>query len=251
MLKIKWLLFPLLLVFHCNFVNAQFLKNQMAQQRVKEAKEEKDLEMKKLFESKNLSYPPKNLFFRTFKKDSLFEVWAKEQKTDTFVLVKSYEVCAMSGELGPKRRQGDYQVPEGFYYVDYYNAWSNFHLSVRINYPNQSDKILSPYKKSLGNAICIHGACASIGCIAIQDENIKEVYWLMVQAHGAGQANIPVHIFPSKLDNTTFKALKEEYKNDKEKIALWENLQSGYQYFEEKKKLPIITVDKNGKYIFK
>ncbi len=251
MLKIKWLLLVLLLVFHADVMNAQFLKNQMAQQRVKEAKEEKDLEMKKLFESKNLSYPPKTLLFRTFKKENIFEVWAKEQKTRIFVLVKSYEVCAMSGELGPKRKRGDYQVPEGFYYIDYYNAWSSFHLSVQINYPNQSDRILSPHKKNLGNAICIHGACASIGCIAIQDENIKEVYWLMVQAHGAGQANIPVHIFPSKLDNAAFNALKEEYKNDKDKIALWENLQTGYQYFEENKKLPTITVDKKGKYIFK
>jgi murein L,D-transpeptidase YafK len=167
------------------------------------------------------------------------------------VLVKSYEVCSTSGELGPKRRQGDHQVPEGFYHIDYYNPWSSYHLSVRINYPNQSDKILSPFKNNLGNNICIHGDCVSIGCIAIQDENIKEVYWLMVQAHGAGQANVPVHIFPSKLDDATFKALREEYKNDKDKIALWENLQTGYQYFEENKKLPTITVDKKGKYIFK
>lgn len=251
MLKTKLLLLLLINFFALTKMNAQFLKNQLAQERVKEAKEETDALMKALFESKKLTYPPKQLLFRTFKKEYLFEVWAKDEKTGTFALLKSYEVCSMSGELGPKRKQGDYQVPEGFYYVDYYNPWSSFFLSVRINYPNQSDRILSPYKNNLGNDICIHGSCVSVGCVSIQDENIKEVYWLMVQAHAAGQEKIPVHIFPSKLDNATLKTLKEEFKNDKEKIALWENLQIGYQYFEEKKKLPTITIDTKGKYVFK
>lgn len=228
----------------------QFLKQQLAQSRVKEAKADTDMELKRLFEEKGLSYPSNQLFFRVFKKESLFEMWAKNTKTNQYVLIKTYNICSMSGTAGPKRREGDYQVPEGFYYVDYYNPWSNFHLSVRINYPNQSDRILSPHKKSLGGDICIHGACVSIGCVAIEDENIKEVYWLMVQAHGAGQAKIPVHIFPSQLDDVSFKTLKEQFKNEKEMIALWENLKNGYAYFEEKKQLPIITVDTKGKYIF-
>lgn len=251
MLKIN-ILIVFIFAFSCfNPMNAQFLKNQLAQERVKEAKQEKDALMKALFESKKLTYPPKQLLFRTFKKEYLFEVWARDEQTGTFALLKTYEVCAMSGELGPKRKQGDYQVPEGFYYVDYYNAWSSFFLSVRINYPNQSDKILSPHKNNLGNDICIHGSCVSVGCVSIQDTNIKEVYWLMVQAHAAGQSKIPVHIFPSKLDSETLKALKEEFKNDQDKIDLWENLQIGYQYFEKNKKLPTITVDNKGKYVFK
>jgi murein L,D-transpeptidase YafK len=251
MLKIKFLIASFLLFLLSNAMNAQFLKNQIAQARVKGAKEEKDKAMKDLFESKNIVYPPKQLFFRTFKKENLFEVWAKEDKTNQFVLIKTYNVCYMSGTLGPKRKRGDLQVPEGFYYIDYYNPWSSYHLSVRINYPNQSDRILSPYKSNLGSDICIHGSCVSIGCISIEDENIKEVYWLMVQAHGAGQAKIPVHIFPSKMNSASFQTLKEEYQNEKEILSLWENLQAGYQYFEENKKLPTIAVDAKGKYIFK
>jgi murein L,D-transpeptidase YafK len=232
-------------------VNAQFLSKQLAQKRVKEAKKEKDEFLKQLFKEKGLSYPPKELFFRAFKKEGLFEMWAKDDLTGKFTLVKTYDICYASGVLGPKRRQGDLQVPEGFYYVDYYNPWSNFFLSVRINYPNTSDSILSPHKNKLGGAICIHGSCVSIGCISIQDENIKEVYWLMIQAHEAGQMNIPVHIFPSHLDNQSFASLREDYQGDNEKISFWENLQTGYLYFEKNKKLPKITVDNKGMYIFK
>ncbi len=232
-------------------VNAQFLSNQLAQERVKEAKKEKDEFLKQLFKEKGLPYPPKELFFRAFKKENLFETWAKDDHTGKFALVKTYDICYASGRLGPKRKEGDLQVPEGFYYVDYYNPWSNFFLSVRINYPNASDRILSPYKNKLGGDICIHGSCVSIGCISLQDENIKEVYWLMVQAHDAGQKNIPVHIFPSYLDELSFASLKKQYEGDDEKISFWENLQTGYLYFEKNKKLPKITVNGKGMYIFK
>lgn len=231
-------------------IHAQFLKNQLAQSRVKEAKEEKDDDLKKLFESKGLVYPSNELFFRAFKKENVFEMWAKNPKTDQFILVKSYEICYMSGESGPKRKRGDHQVPEGFYDVDYYNPKSSFHLAVRINYPNESDRKLSPFK-DLGDDICIHGSCVSVGCISIMDENIKEVYWLMVQAHGKGQAKIPVHIFPTVMTDDKLNTLKEQYKDDKTKIALWENLKEGYLYFEKNKKLPTITVDSKGKYVFK
>lgn len=240
--------------FLCTGVQAQqkssFTQYQQTQARVKEAKQDTDESMKKLFESKGLSYPSNQLFFRAFKKENIFEMWAKDTKTSQFVLVKSYEICYMSGESGPKRKRGDHQVPEGFYHVDYYNPWSSFHLAVRINYPNASDKKLSHFK-DLGDDICIHGSCVSVGCISIMDENIKEVYWQMVQAHGAGQAQIPVHIFPTKMTSENLEKLKEEYKNDKATLALWENLKEGYELFEKSKKLPIFTVNNQGKYVFK
>jgi murein L,D-transpeptidase YafK len=244
------IILTLLLLFIVILAHAQILERHLAYGRVKDAKEETDVALKKLFESKGLIYPSKEVFFRAFKKDNLFEMWAKDTKTGQFVLVKSYEICYASGELGPKRRRGDYQVPEGFYYVDYYNPQSSFHLAVRVNYPNDSDKKLSKFK-DWGSDICIHGSCVSIGCISITDEKIKEVYWVMIQAHAKGQAKVPVHIFPTILTSENLEWLKEEYKEEKDKIALWDNLKEGYDFFEKNKKLPIITVNTQGKYVFK
>ena len=244
------ILFVLLVNYANAQVNSQFERNQLAHEKVKEARAEKEPMLRELFDSKGLAYPPQALFFRTFKQDNIFEMWAKNTKDSQFVLVKSYEVCYMSGELGPKRKRGDRQVPEGFYVADYYNPNSWFLFAVRVNYPNASDWKLTTAKDP-GGDICIHGACASIGCISITDELIKEVYLLMVYAKGRGQANIPVHIFPTKMTEENWNTLKEKYKDNKAKIAFWENIREGYLLFEKNKTLPKVTVDTKGKYVFK
>ena len=170
-----------------------FLKHQLESDRVSNARDEKDAMLRQVFAEKGLSYPSNKLLIRVFKSESVLEVWAKH--TDQYVLVKSYEICAMSGALGPKRKRGDFQVPEGFYVVRDFLKYSSYHLSLKINYPNASDKILKTYSDA-GGDICIHGACGSIGCVAITDDLIKEVYWLAVLARSNGQTDIPVHIFP-------------------------------------------------------
>jgi murein L,D-transpeptidase YafK len=148
---------------------------------------------------------------------------------------------------GPKRKQGDYQIPEGFYHIDRYNPYSVFYLSLGINYPNKSDRILGK-KGSLGGDIFIHGDCVSIGCIPITTPKIKELYVMCVEAKNNGQKKIPVTIFPAKLTERNYKFLTERYSEDTDKLNLWKALKDGYQYFEKEKKLPGVTFLNNGRY---
>ena len=163
-------------------------------------------------------------------------------------MFKTYDICTTSGELGPKRKEGDMQMPEGFYYINHFNPVSNFYLSLGIDYPNQSDRILG-VKNNLGGAIYIHGSCCTIDCTPITDDKIKELYILTLEAKNNGQNLIPVHAFPCKLDDTTFKVLENEYNDNKSLIDFWKNLQIVYNYFENNKKQPNISVDKKGKYL--
>ncbi len=98
--------------------------------------------LKKIFQEKDLPYPCKNILIRVFKGDSLLELWAAKSARDTFQLLKSYKICDLSGGYGPKRMQGDLQIPEGFYHISAFNPASSFHLSLKVNYPNASDRIL-------------------------------------------------------------------------------------------------------------
>jgi murein L,D-transpeptidase YafK len=222
-----------------------FVEKQLKYARVQTAKKETDSTAKELFEARGLQFPAKNVFIRIFKAEFILELWAENPKTKTFVHIKTYPVCAMSGVLGGKNKFGDLQVPEGFYVIDAYNPSSSYFLSVRINYPNAYDK----FWKKTGDNICIHGYCASIGCIAIEDDPIKELYWILVNAKSAGQTQIPVHIFPTQLIAEKYAALKLANKNETEKLQFWENISTGYAYFEKNKKLPKIYV-KEGKYFF-
>ncbi|MEW6731839.1 MAG: L,D-transpeptidase family protein [Acidobacteriota bacterium] len=225
-----------------------FKAEQMKFPRVRGAAAEKERLIKDLFANKGLSFPPRRIFIRIFKREQVLEVWAGAGEDNTFQLLKEYKVCANSGVLGPKRREGDLQVPEGFYHIDVFNPMSNFHLSMRVNYPNQSDRILG-VKGKLGGDIYIHGNCVTIGCVPITDDGIKELYLIAVEARAAGQQNIPVHIFPAKLKSDTLSQLQREYGDNKILWDFWRNLKSGYDYFEEYHRLPNLSVDKNGKYI--
>jgi murein L,D-transpeptidase YafK len=116
-----------------------------------------------------------------------------------------------------------------------------------INYPNASDKSLSD-KQHPGGSIYIHGSCVTIGCIPITDEKIKELYVLAVEAKNNGQQNIPVHIFPTKLDDAGFNELKRAYSNTPKLITFWSNLKSIYSDFETSKKLKSVKVSSDGTY---
>lgn len=205
--------------------------------------------LKKEFEKKNLSWPPHELFIRSFKYDRQLEVWVKDNVKDPFKLFKTYKVCMQSGTMGPKRMEGDYQVPEGFYYINEFNPNSNYHLSLGLNYPNASDRILSDSLHP-GNDIYIHGSCVSTGCIPISDEPIEELYVLGAAAKEQGQDFIPVHVFPVKYNvKKSMEYLAQATKDNQALQKFAVNLKAAFDYFEEKKNLPVILVNKKGQYI--
>lgn len=243
------ILFPTMILSCQSGETVTFKDKQQLYPRVRAAMLEKDNILRKRFEDKSLVYPPQSLFIRAFKQEKVLEVWTFSASDSIYKKVHDYPICRTSGRLGPKRREGDLQIPEGFYNIDRFNPKSNFYLSLGINYPNRADQILG-VKSNLGGDIFLHGGCVTIGCIPITDEYIKEVYWLAVQAKSNGQAKIPVHVFPTKLDNDSIKHLKKSTSADETLIRFWENLQSGYQWFETHHNLPNISVNLDGTYRF-
>ncbi len=215
--------------------------------RVKGAYEEKEALVKSWFAAKKIPYESYQVFLRAFKQERKLEVWVQGKESDLWQLLHTYDFCASSGLLGPKRREGDLQIPEGIYQVNHFNPLSNFHLSLGIDYPNASDRILSD-KRSPGGAIYIHGNCVTVGCIPLTDDKIKELYVLAVEARHHGQTSIPVHIFPSRLSADQMKTLATDYRDHTELIAFWKNLQPIYLDFESTKQLKKVTVGKDGKY---
>ncbi len=172
----------------------------------------------------------------------------KEEKSNTFSLFKTYPVCALAGSLGPKRVQGDYQVPEGFYYINEFNPYSSYYLSLGLNYPNASDRILSDSLKP-GGDIYIHGSCVTVGCIPITDQQIDELYILAAYARDAGQDFIPVHIFPCRFDVPKSRDyLNELCKDDPSLKSFSEKLADAYYHFQRTKQLPVVMITDDGMY---
>ena len=198
--------------------------------------------------SKNLDFKNFQLFIRAFKNEKILEVWIKEKNADQFTLLHTYEFCTSSGSLGPKRRQGDLQIPEGVYHINHFNPESNFYLSLGLNYPNASDKILSD-KQHPGSSIYIHGNCVTIGCIPLTDDKIKELYIMAVEAKNGGQEKIPVHVFPTRLTEQGISFLKRNHASSGH-VEFWENLKKVYDDFEETRKLKPVKVNKAGQYFF-
>ena len=228
-------------------LSVSFKESQLQHSRVKAAYEEKEETVNSYFQKKRLQQEGFHLFIRAFKKEKQLEVWTKEKNKTKYDLLITYDFCTTSGRLGPKRREGDLQIPEGVYHINHFNPQSNFHLSLGIDYPNASDKILSDKQKP-GGEIYIHGNCVTIGCIPITDEKIKELYILAVEARNNGQEKIPVHIFPCRMDDEEMRSLEEEF-IDSKIISFWKNLQDVYEDFEENQQLNPTTVDKKGLYV--
>jgi murein L,D-transpeptidase YafK len=226
-----------------------FKAMQMRNPRVRQAYAQKEQVVKKIFSAKGLAYPPQNIFFRILKREGLLELWAADSPEGKMLLVKEYHICAASGGPGPKRKRGDLQVPEGFYRINHFNPVSNFYLSLGIDYPNRSDRILG-HRRDPGSAIYIHGDCVTIGCIPITDEGIKELYLTALEAKANGQRQIPVHIFPCRMDSSSFSSLLSGYGNDRQLQSFWNNLKQGYDLFEINQLVPAVQVDRTGKYIF-
>ena len=181
------------------------------------------------------------VFLRIFKKSKELEVWIRPKTSNEFKLLKIYKICKYSGGLGPKQKEGDKKSPEGFYSVDYgaLNPKSRFHLSFNLGYPNEYDR----YYGYSGSYLMVHGKCKSIGCYAMGDRNIDDIYKLVKEALLNGQTRVFVHIFPFRMKQTILASYQKSkwYK-------FWKNLKEGYDAFEKSHQVPLIDIE-NGRYI--
>jgi murein L,D-transpeptidase YafK len=241
----KTVIFVLTALATLTLQQTDFKLEQLKYSRVRTAYTEKESILKKQYQDLKQDLYNQQVLIRIFKQEKQVEIWSKNSISKSFIHIKTWDICTASGNLGPKRRQGDNQVPEGVYYIDRFNPNSNFYLSLGINYPNASDRILSD-KTSPGGDIFMHGACVSIGCVALTDDIIKELYLICIEARQHGQHHIPVHIFPFKMTDYNVKAFSRTFP---EHINFWNNLQSIFTYWEENHNLPEVRVTTKGNYL--
>jgi len=226
-----------------------FLDRQLNNPRVKIAYAKKESIIRYMLSEKQIDKSYFDVYFRVFKEEQSFEIWAKNTFHDTYRLIKTIPFCTVSGKAGPKRKQGDRQIPEGFYHITVFNPQSDFYLSLGINYPNKSDSVLGE-RGNLGGGIYIHGGCETIGCIPLTDDKIEEVYLLAAMAKNAGQSDILMHIYPNRMNTANYKYLIDN-NDDNNLRRFWGNIRTGYLMFEQNGTLPIITINNLGFYEFK
>jgi murein L,D-transpeptidase YafK len=203
----------------------------------------------KQFKEKGLAWPARFIYIRSFKYDSQLEVWIKNTKEQRYKLFKTYKICALAGTLGPKRMAGDFQVPEGFYYINEFNPRSEYHLSLGLNYPNASDRILSDSLQP-GKDIYIHGSCVTTGCIPITDTQIEELYILAAHAKDLGEDFIPVHIFPVNFNNNrSVEYLNKYLQTFSEYTPFAKSMRNAFYYFEKYREVPFVMVNGKGEYV--
>ncbi len=181
------------------------------------------------------------VFLRIFKTEGLLEVWMRDEHSQIYALYNTYPICKFSGSLGPKLYEGDEQAPEGFYTVTAkgMNPWSRHQLSFNIGFPNEYDRAHG----RTGSLIMVHGGCTSIGCYAMTDPAVEEIY-LLVEASIENGANVPVHIFPFRMTGRNMtKAMHNEW------FPFWANLKDGYDTF-ELYRIPPRARHEDGKYVF-
>lgn len=246
-MKLILFLFAALLLPVVTFAS-DFLGEQKKFKRVRTAIEEKENILIRKLKDKNMEIDNFHILITAYKSEGILDIYVKKKTETKYQYLISYPICAGSGTLGPKRKQGDGQIPEGFYYIDRFNPSSNYYLSLGINYPNQSDKLQSKYS-NLGGDIFIHGNCVTIGCLPMTDDKIKEIYLLAIHARNNGQYKIPVYIFPFKMTGNKISDYTDSY-NNTELISFWQNLKTGFDLFENNKEELHFFVDQKGYYSF-
>ncbi|MCP4367838.1 MAG: murein L,D-transpeptidase [Deltaproteobacteria bacterium] len=198
-------------------------------------------QLKKDFTRENIKFGAP-IYIRIFKEEKELELWVDQNKR--FTLFRKYPICTYGfGLLGPKTRKGDGQAPEGFYYVqsDKLNPVSSFHLSFNLGYPNKYDRI----HQRTGGALMVHGNCVSIGCYAMTDKKIEEIYALADAALRNGQSFFRAHIFPFRMTSENM----QRHRNSKW-YAFWQNLKKGHDFFEKHGNIPPNVEVENRRYIF-
>lgn len=197
--------------------------------------------LKRDLEEKGLEFGAP-VFVRAFKQERVLELFVRNGNTEKYDLFRSYHIAGTSGDLGPKLSEGDGQVPEGFYFVPpaAMKPDSQYHLAFNIGYPNSYDTALG----RTGSAIMIHGNNISIGCLAMTDEKIEEIYTLCSAAHQHGQAFFRVNIFPFRMTEEAIQASSAS-----PYAEFWKNLKEGYDLFEQTHLPPNVTAAE-GRYRF-
>jgi len=177
---------------------------------------------------------------RIFKLDSELELWV--EKDGRFVRFATYPICLWSGRLGPKLKEGDKQAPEGFYTVasEQLNPNSRWHRAFNLGYPNAFDQAQGRY----GSFLMVHGGCSSIGCYAMTDPVVDELWLFVTAALDSGQARVPVHVFPFRMTERNLAARKGQRWG-----SFWTDLRKGYDMFEASRVPPVVSVCK-GRYVF-
>lgn len=183
----------------------------------------------------------KPVFIRIFKEAAELEVWIAGEVGKPYALFKSYPICSYSGDLGPKLKEGDRQSPEGFYRVgiSQLNPNSNYHLSFNLGFPNAYDR----HHGRTGSFLMVHGNCVSIGCYAMTNAGIEEIYLLVEASLQSGVGIVPVHIFPFRMSPANL----ERHKGSAW-IGFWQGLMAGHDAFEKSRVPPRITVE-GGTYV--
>ncbi|MCC4300101.1 L,D-transpeptidase family protein [Aurantimonas coralicida] len=181
------------------------------------------------------------ILIRIFKQESELEIW-KRDRGGQFALLKTYPMCRWSGKLGPKKRDGDRQAPEGFYHVNagMLNPNSQYYLSFNFGYPNRLEGALG----YTGEALMVHGACSSSGCYALTDEGVAEIYAVAREALKGGQTAFQVQAFPFRMTPQNL----AKNRNDTN-FAFWTDLKRGYDIFEVSRRQPKVSYC-SGRYVF-
>jgi murein L,D-transpeptidase YafK len=221
-----------------------FREYQLTYPRVKLAYARKWPQLQALLRSRSINPDRLEVFFRVFKVGRRLEAWGRNQGEPSFRLLRSYWLAGTSGSLGPKRTEGDNQVPEGFYHLDRFNPISTYYMSLGLDYPNASDRALGG--PNPGSHIFVHGSDVTVGCLPITDECIQEVYLLALEARSAGQQELQIHIFPFEMTDQNM----EPYRKHKH-YAFWKSLQPGFAYFDEHLTPAVVEVLPTGFYAVK
>jgi len=180
------------------------------------------------------------VYLRIFKLEHELEIWV--EKDGRFVRFATYPICLWSGRLGPKLKEGDRQAPEGFYTVaaDQLNPNSRMHRSFSLGFPNLFDQAHG----RTGSFLMVHGGCASIGCYAVTDPAVDEIWRLVTAALDKGEGRFPVHVFPFRMTESNVRARRGSPWD-----GFWADLKKGYDLFEQSWLPPVVSVCQ-GRYVF-
>lgn len=207
--------------------------------RVRDAHARRGAEVARAFRDAGAAWPSRGIYVRVFKSEGVVELWAAPPRASQgWVRVRDFPICRSSGDLGPKRRQGDGQVPEGFYHVDRFNPFSSFHLSLGLSYPNAVDRARAGTAPP-GGDIFVHGSCVTIGCIPLRDEPMEALYLAAVAARDGGQRAVPVHVFPCRFGEVACELRLLAYPQH---AAFWATLRPAFEAFEERRRPPRVRI---------